>query len=190
LGNLGSGSSYNPLLSSVGAAGPLGMVPKFDGTDAWPLVGGSKIASTTSYVVGNTWVSGGLGAESGPFGLSVAVNGFTLDLTIQKPRFSMQLDAAHHKATGGIISGLILTSDLTKELQRLAGTFDPSLCTGPTIQSILAQVEQASDILHDGTQDPSQTCDAISIGLGFEAAVDQVGATVAPPPPPPDPCGG
>jgi hypothetical protein len=34
---------------------------------------------------------------------------------------------------------------------------------------------QASDILSDGTQDPTQTGDGISIGLGFNATVVQLG---------------
>src|SRR5262249_28298109 len=110
--------------------------------------------------------------------------------TIHNPRFTMQLDALHQKATSGIISGILLTKEVTTEIQMLAGSFDPTLCSGPIIQSIVVHVEQASDILHHGTQDPTPTCDAISIGLGFEAAVDQVGGTVSPPPPPPNPCGG
>jgi hypothetical protein len=32
----------------------------------------------------------------------------------------------------------------------------------------LRHIQQASDILTDGTQDPTKTCDGISIGLGFE----------------------
>ena len=35
---------------------------------------------------------------------------------------------------------------------------------------------QASDIMQDGTQDPTKTCDGISIGIGFEARVVQLGA--------------
>jgi hypothetical protein len=190
LGDLGPGASYNPILSSVAQAGNLGAMPKFDGTDAWPLVAGTNVAFTGSYVVGNVWVSGAQGAASGPFLLRMNASGFDLPLTIHEPRFSMQLDGAHQKVTSGIISGILVTSELEAEIQMVAGMFDPALCSGPTIQSILAQVAQASDILHDGTQDPTQTCDAISIGLGFEAAVDQIGGAVSPPPPPPNPCGG
>ena len=50
-----------------------------------------------------------------------------------------------------------------------------------------SQIEQASDILTDGTQDPTQTCDGISIGLGFDALPDQLGTT-APPLPQAVPC--
>jgi len=41
--------------------------------------------------------------------------------------------------------------------------------------------------MSDGTQDPTQTCDGISIGLGFDGALVQVGAAVAPTSPP-NPC--
>ena len=52
-----------------------------------------------------------------------------------------------------------------------------------------AQIAQASDILTDGTQDPTKPCDGISIGLGFDGALVQLGTPVAPPPPPTNPCG-
>jgi hypothetical protein len=54
----------------------------------------------------------------------------------------------------------------------------------------MVQIAQASDILQDGTQDPTLPCDGISIGLGFDAVLDQLGPMVAPKPPPPNPCGG
>jgi hypothetical protein len=45
-------------------------------------------------------------------------------------------------------------------------------------------IGQASDILQDGTQDPTKTCDGITIGLGFEADAVLLGPAVPPPPPP------
>ena len=36
--------------------------------------------------------------------------------------------------------------------------------------AILAQVDEAADILLDGSQDPGKACDGVSIGVGFEAA--------------------
>jgi hypothetical protein len=49
-------------------------------------------------------------------------------------------------------------------------------CSGPTIDSIASQVTQAADILIDGSQDPSKSCDGVSIGVGFEAEIVQLGA--------------
>jgi len=62
------------------------------------------------------------------------------------------------------------------------------LCMGPTIDSLLAQMTQASDILADGSQDPAQTCNGISIGLGFKMKPVQIGVIAPPGPPPPNPC--
>ena len=70
----------------------------------------------------------------------------------------------------------------------MAGSFDPSLCTGPTIMSIVDQITQASDIMADGSQDPTQTCNGISIGIGFNASLVQLGPVVAPPAPKANTC--
>ena len=46
----------------------------------------------------------------------------------------------------------------------------PGNCPGtPTTDSILTQIIQASDILANGTQDPTKPCSAVTIGLGFQA---------------------
>jgi hypothetical protein len=45
-------------------------------------------------------------------------------------------------------------------------------------------LRQLSDILDDGSQDPARTCNAISIGLGFEASEVKLGAIVDVPSPP------
>ena len=99
------------------------------------------------------------------------------------------LDPTHTTATQGTIAGVISVSSLASVFQQAAGSFDPSLCTGPTIMSVLDQISQAADILLDGTQDPTQICDGISIGLGFDASVVQLGPIAPATPPPVDPCG-
>jgi hypothetical protein len=189
LGDLGQGASYDPIPSSVAQGRMVGAAPMFDGTDVWPLVSGTRVGFASSYVVGDTWVSGASPeSAAGPFVVQLLVSDFAVTLKILLPRLSMKLDPTHTKATSGIISGVLLTSDLEAEIQTIAGSFDPNLCSGPTIQSILQGIAQASDILHDGTQDPTKPCDAISIGLGFEAVREQLGPVVQPSPPPPDVC--
>ncbi len=68
------------------------------------------------------------------------------------------------------------TEKFIDQLKQVAGSFDPSLCSGPTFDSIAQQIRSASDIMVDGTQDPAQTCNAISIGVGFEAKAARIGA--------------
>lgn len=193
---LGTGTDYNPLVTNLFAGGDLGSAPKWDGTDKWPVLpellndgttiaGGSKVSFPTSYVTGNTWVSGGKGDVT----LALSVSGYSLSLTISNAVISVQLDAGHTKGTKGIIAGVLKTEQLTTQLKEVAGNIDTSLCSGPTIDSIIAQITQASDILSDGTQDPTKTCDGISIGLGFDANIVQLGDVLPPTTPTPSKCG-
>jgi hypothetical protein len=184
LGKLGAGAEYDPLPSQAALGGALGMPPKFDGTDTWPVVMGTPISIPNSYLVGNTWVSPSLD------GLVLTIPNLpvagghetpTVTLTLHHVVLSMQLDAAHQKATGGVISAVVATSDLVGAIQLAAAAVDASFCSpGSTFQSLAAQIQQASDIMQDGTQDPLAPCDGISIGLGFEAAIVQLGPMVAP----------
>ena len=52
---------------------------------------------------------------------------------------------------------------------------DPNLCTGSAVEGILNQIRQSSDILMDGSQDPSKTCDGISLGIGFSGKQIKLG---------------
>jgi hypothetical protein len=191
---LGSGAVYDPLPSRLYPGADLGASPQFDGSDVWPIdpagltnpadPTSAKVVFAQSYVTGNTWV--GIGTGSISFNLNAA--GFPLPLTLHDPIVSMDLNAAHTGATNGTISGVLLVGEFVAALKQTAGSFDPSLCTGPTIDSIIQQVSQAADILGDGSQDPSKACEAISIGLGFDASTVTLGPVAAPTPPPPNPC--
>jgi hypothetical protein len=191
---LGAAADYNPLTTKLYAGANLGAAPKFDGTDMWPVVpellsdptdiGSSKIAFTQSYVRNNTWVSG----SAAPLTLSLAIAGFTLDLTIDNAIIAMDLGADHKSATNGTIAGIINTEGFIEELRKVAGAFDEGLCTGSTFDSLANQLRQASDIMRDGSQNPGAECDGISIGLGFDAAEVQLGAIAEAAEPAPSPC--
>ena len=197
LDQLGTGASYDPLSARVASGTDLDVdagdvcgiaVPRFDGTDVWSTLQGTSESLPGSYLVNDTWVSGpiaklsviyqGLGPEPGPLVL----------LDIVHARISMKLDPTHKTAMDGIISGVLPTAGLEQRLLALAGSVSTSLCTSPTLQSFLDSIGQASDIMQDGTQDPTKTCDGISIGLGFAASIDQLGSTAPPSATAPDPC--
>jgi hypothetical protein len=74
-------------------------------------------------------------------------------------------------------------------VKAIAGKVSSSLCTGTALDGVLQQIRQGSDIMHDGTQDPTKVCDAVSIGLGFETRASKLGAP-APPVTSKDPCAG
>jgi hypothetical protein len=191
---LGAGANYKGLNTKLYGGGDLLAAPKFDGSDKWPVIPEllsnpadittAKVQFPSAYVVNNTWVSG----SKGEVLLNLSVSGFTLSLPIGSAVITMELSADHKSATKGTIAGVLPTDTLTAELKKIAGAFDPSLCKGPTIDSIVSQIEQASDILHDGTQNKDTECDGISIGLGFDAGIVQLGAIDPPAPPKENPC--
>ncbi|MDI3290982.1 hypothetical protein, partial [Polyangium sp. 15x6] len=182
--------------SKLFLGGNLGQPPTFDGSDVWPIDASSLTdpADPTSAVwsFSSTAITQGAVDTISPsqFTLRLRFPGLDMHLPIHQARISMQLDANQQGATGGQISGVIYTKDLTDEMAKQAGQLDESFCdpSSPTLQSIQNQLRQASDILSDGTQDPTKECDAISIGLGFTMKSAQLGSVVPAAPPPPDPC--
>jgi hypothetical protein len=171
---------------------PLGHPAAFDGSECWPVVRellddpadieSSKTVFPASTLQGNAWSSGGVGT------VTLELGGFPMRLRIHQARMTTMLDPNHQGATLGQLGGVIDTEEFIVEVKKAAGAFDPSLCEGGTIESIADQFRQASDILKDGTQDPLQTCDGISIGIGFEMESAQLGGVAQPAPPVDDPC--
>jgi hypothetical protein len=166
----------------------------FDGNDMWPVTAESladpadstsaKVATADSYLTGNTWVA----LFKGVLVVELENNGFPLPLRIHDPIVTMQLSPNHQGATGGILAGVLSTEELVEDIKMFAASLDTSLCESPVIESIATQIAQASDIMADRTQDPTKTCDSISVGLGFSAARVTLGSVAPPPPPPPNPC--
>ncbi len=194
--NLGTASDCNTLVTKLYGGGNLGAVPKFDGTDMWPILpdllndpmdpASAKIVFPKSYVVKDTWVSGSKGTVK----LQLSIGGFTIALDINSAVITVDLDADRQGGTNGTIAGVLETESLITEISKVAAAFDESFCdpNSPTLQSILNQLRQASDIMKDGSQNPAVECDGISIGLGFNAEKVMLGMVAPPGDPPPDPC--
>jgi hypothetical protein len=192
---LGPSADQAPLASKIYTGTPLLSPPKFDGSDCWPvapegLANPADIASAKPFfamgtVAANHWDSG---PTATTIPLQIDADGFKLHLDIHHARVSMNLDPDHQGAQMGQLGGVVDTAQLVAEMKKVAGAVDPSLCSGPTIDSIAAQLEQASDILADGTQDPTKTCDGISIGIGFKATALSLGGVGPATPPQPNPC--
>lgn len=194
LDGLGPGSDMPSLVSRIYNGADLGDSPKLDGTDCWPvteesltdpaLIESAKATYSASSVAGNVWSSGG----NATFELFLPIFGFSVKLTIYEARFAMTLDPDHGGATAGQIGGVLDTEEFVTEMMKAFASFDSSLCGSATADAIANQIRQASDILKDGTQDPAQECNAISIGLGF--TMEQIGlGGIAPGAPPfADPC--
>jgi hypothetical protein len=124
--------------------------------------------------------------------LPINVGGQPLILNIQSAGLTFQPQAPG-SVTNGVIFGVLATQDLINGLQQVAGNISTSLCNGSAFQSIATQIEQTSDIVLSGStvsNTPGTTCNAISIGLGFNATEIAPPTTIAAPVPPPrNPCG-
>jgi hypothetical protein len=160
--------------------------PNFDGTDEWPLEpsmleapadpASAKNVFLESAVVDNQYQSG----PEANFSFVLDVKGAPLVLPIRHGRLQMTLDPDHQGATMGQLGGVLDTEDLVKSLLEFGAHFDPSICdpNSAARESLVSRIRQASDILSDGTQDPSKDCSGISIGIGFtmkHAKLGQVG---------------
>jgi hypothetical protein len=160
----------------------LGVPPKFDGTDKWPIEPGllsdpadpesSTILFQTSSITGTKYDAG----SNVVFIISVPVRTATqstsIKLTLNAARITMEMGPDRKTATKGMIGGVLNTEEFVAELKKVG--FLMGLCGQTLFDNLMLQVRQASDIMADGTQDPTQTCNGISMGLGF----DMVGAEI------------
>ena len=164
-----------------------------NGTYAWDLLD-SGLASTsppTSMVklaagtlAGNVWSAGGQAELT----LSLPVKGVPLDLHVRRAQVRTTFSDDHKTTTGGVIGGLLVTDEFVANFDKIAGRLSTSLCNAALKGVVDTSLRISSDVLSDGTQDSTKTCDAISIGIGFETAPGQLGMPVAADPLGVDPC--
>ncbi|MFH2009994.1 MAG: DUF4215 domain-containing protein [bacterium] len=182
------------LYANLYGGAPLSAAPLWNGTDCWPvrredLTDPSNITSavmqfTDSTVANDFWESG----DTTTLTLSLKLGSVTLPLTVHEARLELQLAAGYSSGTDGVIAGVIDTEELVELVRDALGATDPGQCTGAAFSALADQLRQASDIMGDGTQDPTATCDAISIGLGFTMAEVRLGEIAPPATPPANPC--
>ena len=149
--------------------------PAFDSTTDWPVepqllvsptdVTKSKITFDHAYINNGTFVSGDLSAGGITVSISLVFQGVPLTLSVNHAviTFDHTTDA---DAANGTIAGVIDTNELITGLKSVAGRISTSLC-GSAFDGIAQQIQQASDIMSDGTNASGKACSGISIGLGF-----------------------
>ena len=175
------------FLTKLFVATPLGSTPLLDGTDQWPVApelltnptsdpDSAAITFTSSSITGTLFDTG----PNQTFALRFPFSTTSLDLTLRAAHVQMTLSSDRKSATGGMIGGVMKTEDLVAQIKKIG--YALNLCNSSVLPNIITVVRQASDIMSDGTQDPSKTCDGISIGLGFDATQAQRGP-VGPPEP-------
>jgi len=177
------------LLSAANTTAQL----KWDGTDIRQAAATSvdtgpddALSTASSPTIAGQVVSSGI--ATGTFYFDLPIQGDVWRIPIRLARMTMTVSADNIFAKNGTISGIIPTEELVTGIELVAGRISTQLCGGSTLDTIKQTIRQASDILVDGTQDPTKNCDAVSIGIGFEAVKVTVSGTAVDPPPSPDPC--
>ena len=120
-----------------------------------------------NYRTKDTWVSGS--PTDIPFVL--LVERMPLPMLLHRARVSVN----HADGKEGVIGAVLYPGEFVAAARLVADKLAPSLCKDSVFSVIAEQIEGAADILQDETQDPGQGCDAISIGLGFEAGPATLG---------------
>jgi hypothetical protein len=158
------------------------------GTD--PLTA-AQITFPKAYQANGTFVNG----SPGDLDLNLSIGGETIDVKVHSALITFD-PKSPGAVTNGTIAGVLVSQELVNSLQQVAGRISTSLCSGSAFQSIAQQILQASDIIIDPgsgavSNTSGQSCNGISIGLGFEGteiAVPTPADIVAPQAPSPDPC--
>lgn len=168
---------------------PLGSIPAFDGSDCWPVnrdwlnnpadIDSSTTTFEKSSIVANQWVSG----DPRPMKVTVPfMQGGTLTLRIHNARMALDLATDHRSGAKGMLGGILDPNELLVDLQTALGTTKDACSLQGSFKD---SVNNALDIMMDGTQDPKKDCTGISIGLGF--TMKEVRRGVVAPTVPPDP---
>jgi hypothetical protein len=192
---LGPGADYAPLTAGVFHAGPTSSTPAWNGSDVrtvdvQSLIGGSLQTPILTFPAGymnqRVW-AGAPPSGNASFDIDVWGVPGAPPTPMTHVQMAMRIDPSNASGTQGTLSGILPTQPLIAYLQKIAGSLSMSLCSGSAFQSIAQQIAQAQDIMGDGTNQPGTACDAISIGLGFDAAAVQLGSVVTLPAAP-NPC--
>jgi len=168
--------------------------PGFGPTTDWPvrvegLADGLTIAGGPKVAFGKADVSSGTFGGSGlDFQVSLPFSG--LDITLLIHHAIVTFDhTAPGAAANGTIAGVLDTEEFILEVKKAAGLISTSLC-GSQFDGIAQQIRQASDIMLDLSNVAGFSCNAISVGLGFDATLVANPTRIAktPIPVPPNPC--
>jgi hypothetical protein len=142
-------------------------------------VANAVIKFTSAFQSKGTFVNG----TPSPLALSLSIGGQSLTLNIAAA--SIAFDPLMPGAvTNGTIAGVLDTMELINGLKSVAGNISTSLCSGSAFDSIALQIQQTSDIMLNGStvsNSAGPTCNAISIGLGFNSTEIAAPTVIAPP---------
>lgn len=172
------------VYSSLGWSGPPDGGPKFDGNDSWLVDNGSvtggnldapRYTTTSGYVRDGTLVA--------TLKFPIIIGSKVLDpivIELQSGLIVAKLELAGTalaKMTGRL-AGRWEASRMLTSLQAVADPLQPTqrLCgSNPTYQAIKPRICEFVDITADPTDDGTGVCNALSMGLGFDAVPAKFG---------------
>jgi hypothetical protein len=141
------------------------------------------------YMSGGVWVSGELGGDRVVLSFPGFGFGAGAGSVIDMPHGTMSFDVKTGK--NGVVAGVVSASSFMKGIDR--GLRDAGICPGnATYDQVFQTVVQSQDlVLAPPTfQDTSRECEALSIGIGFEAKPSGTWGGLSSAPSGPDPCAG
>ena len=171
-----------------------GAAPTFASGDRWSIVSSSlyegvdlahpRFVFPWGYMRGGTWVSGPLQAAKIPLGLYV--EGRRFEIPFERAQLSFHVGDGSNGVLAGVTTPAALWTGIEPGLREYAC---PSKSYPVSLDIIHQEILQMVDLVleSDDLQDPSQPCDAISVGMGFNvrpvAAPEAIVAAAAPEPP-------
>ena len=148
-------------------------------------VANARVQFESAFQIAGTYSTG----TPAPVTLILPIFGSDLRLNIASAVITFD-PRARGSITNGTVAGVIEAQTLVDAMRAVAGEVSTNaLCTASAFDSIATQIEQSSDIVIDGgtgavSNAPGTTCNAISIGLGFDATEIAPPTTIAHPTPP------
>jgi hypothetical protein len=133
--------------------------------------GSSTFRMENGYLVDDVWVSGEVATI--PIIIDVEFPGYPLVLTLHHAKMAGRMAADRRSMTDGIIAGILYPEELVASV-RLAASSGPTDCD-ISLEGLANEFRAASDILDDGTQDPTRVCNGISVGFGFVSSPASLG---------------
>lgn len=136
--------------------------------DGTSFAAGSKVTFPTAYVVSGTFVAVD---SKGVLHIHIELAPSSpLDLAIHDPIISF-VHSDPLTAAWGVIAGVLDPDEVVESARRMARSTVPYQVCGSKFDSLEKQIRDLVDIMLDRSNPKDVPCNAISIGIGFEATL-------------------
>lgn len=136
--------------------------------DGTSLAAGSKVSFRTAYVATGTFVAVDSNAVL-HIHIELAPNS-PLDVAIHDPIISF-VHSDPSTAARGVLAGVLDPDEIVESARRMARSTVPYQVCGSKFDGLEKQIRDLADIMLDRTNPKDVPCNALSIGIGFEATL-------------------